>query len=84
MKPTTLLTVLSPSFSPIKLFRAGEQGVWFDVSDIFTMFQNSAGATPAAVNSPVGKILDKSGRGNHATQIVRAERWMAAKAGVPL
>jgi hypothetical protein len=49
------------------LFAAGEQGVWFDPSDFSTMFQDRAGTTPVTgAGQPVGKILDKSGRGNHA------------------
>lgn len=56
-------------FSPASLFAAGEQGVWYDPSDFSTIFQDAAGTTPVtAVDQPVGKILDKSGRGNHATQ----------------
>lgn len=51
------------------LFASGEQGVWYDPSDLTTMFQDAAGTVPVtAVGQPVGKILDKSGRGNHATQ----------------
>lgn len=62
-------------FSPLNLFSAGEQGVWYDPSDFSTMFQDSAGATPVtAVEQPVGRILDKSGRGNHATQATSASR----------
>ena len=62
-------------FSPASLFAAGEQGVWYDPSDFSTMFQDSAGTTPVtAVEQPVGKILDKSGRGNHATQATSASR----------
>lgn len=39
------------------------------------MFQDSAGTIPVtAVGQPVGKILDKSGRGNHATQATAAAR----------
>jgi hypothetical protein len=39
------------------------------------MFQDSAGTTPVtAVEQPVGKILDKSGRGNHATQSTSTKR----------
>lgn len=39
------------------------------------MFQDSAGTTPVtAVGQPVGKILDKSGRGNHASQSTAAAR----------
>lgn len=61
--------------SPINLFVAGEQGVWYDPSDFSTMFQDSAGTVPVtALNDPVGKILDKSGRGNHATQATSTKR----------
>jgi hypothetical protein len=62
-------------FSPALLFAAGEQGVWYDPSDFSTMFQDSAGTTPVtAVEQPVGRILDKSGRGNTATQATSASR----------
>lgn len=72
-----------PVFSPLtglagvvrSLFSAGEQGVWYDPSDLSTMYQDAAGTTPVtAVGQPVGKILDKSGRGNHATQSTTASR----------
>lgn len=59
----------SAVWTPAILYAAGEQGAWYDPSDLSTMFQDSAGTTPVtAVGQPVGKILDKSGRGNHATQ----------------
>ena len=62
-------------FSPASLFAAGEQGAWYDPSDLSTMFQDAAGTTPVtAVEQPVGKILDKSGRGNHASQSTAASR----------
>ena len=58
-------------FSPSILFANGEQGAWYDPSDITTMFQDSAGTMPVtAVGQPVGRILDKSGRGNHASQAI--------------
>jgi hypothetical protein len=57
------------------LFFNNEQGLWLDPSDLSTLFQDSAGTTPVtAVEQPVGKILDKSGRGNHATQATSASR----------
>lgn len=56
------------------LFAAGEQGAWYDPSDLSSMYQDSAGTTAAVVGQPVGKILDKSGRGNHATQATSASR----------
>jgi hypothetical protein len=56
-------------FNPLSLFAAGEKGVWFDPTDISTLFQDAAGTTPVtAYGQKVGKILDKSGNGNHATQ----------------
>jgi len=57
------------------MFRTGAQGAWFDPSDLTTLFQDSAGTAPTtAPGDPVGRILDKSGRDNHATQAVKANR----------
>lgn len=57
------------------LFGAGEQGGWYDVSDMSTLFQDAAGTTPVtAVEQPVGLMLDKSGRGNHALQATTTKR----------
>jgi lysophospholipase L1-like esterase len=39
-----------------RLFPSGTQGDWFNISDLASMWQESTGATPAAVNQPVGKI----------------------------
>ncbi|HEY0625471.1 MAG TPA: hypothetical protein VGD10_01935 [Allosphingosinicella sp.] len=64
------------SFSPRALFRSGAAGVWFDPSDLGSMSQNSDGTGAAAVDGPVGRILDKSGRGNHAVQPLAAARPM--------
>ena len=57
------------------LFAASEPGAWYDPSDLSTLFQDSAGTVPVtAVEQPVGRILDKSGRGNHATQATTTKR----------
>lgn len=62
-------------FTPASLFASGEQGAWYDPSDMSTLFQDDTGTTPVtAVEQPVGKILDKSGRGNHASQATAASR----------
>lgn len=59
----------SAVWTPASLFAAGEEGAWYDPSDLSTMFQDAAGTIPVtAVGQPVGCIFDKSGRGNHATQ----------------
>jgi hypothetical protein len=69
------LTGLRQVFNPLSLFSAGEQGAWYDPSDFASMYQDSAGTTPVtATGQPVGKINDKSGRGNHATQATAASR----------
>lgn len=71
----TLEWLNSGHFSPAQLFATSEPGVWYDPSDLTTMFQDSAGITPVtAPAQPVGRILDKSGRGTHATQSTSASR----------
>lgn len=48
-------------FNPLNLFSASEPGVWYDPSDLTTLFQDNNGTTPVtAVNQPVGLMLDKS------------------------
>ena len=62
-------------YNPATLFSAGQQGSWYDPSDFASMFQDSAGTVPVtATTQPVGRIDDKSGRGNHATQATAAAR----------
>lgn len=41
------------------LFR-GTEGVWYDPSDLTTLFQDHFGTIPAAYGQPVGMVLDKS------------------------
>lgn len=65
------------TLSPIaqEIFGAYEQGVVYDPSDMSTLFQDSAGTVPVtAVEQPVGLMLDKSGRGNHAAQATTTKR----------
>lgn len=61
-----------PVFSPSSLFASGESGVWFDPSDFSTLFQDASGLIPVTdVGQPVGRINDKSGRGNNAVAASR-------------
>jgi hypothetical protein len=65
----------SRQFSPLSLFSSGAPGAWYDPSDYTTLFQDAAGTTPVtAVEQTVGRMLDKSGNGNHATQSFPASR----------
>jgi len=77
------LGVSNPDAVIEALFAASEQGAWYDPSDLSTMFQDSAGTTPVtAAGQPVGKILDKSGRNNHASQATAAKRPLLQNDGV--
>lgn len=51
---------LSDLFSIPSLFANGEQGVWYDPSDFTTMFEDTTGSIPIALERPVGLLLDKS------------------------
>ena len=65
----------SSEFSPLDLFAGGKQGVWYDLSDKSTLFQDVAGTIPVTTDGdPVGTVLDKSDNNNHATQTVSAAR----------
>lgn len=64
-----------PDTAILALFADGKQGAWYDPSDLSTMFKDAAGTIPVTTNGdPVGRMLDKSGNGNHATQTVSASR----------
>ena len=61
--PLSLLNRLrrAGGFSPRVLFALNEPGVWYDPSDLTTMFQDRAGTTPVtAPGQTVGLVLDKS------------------------
>ena len=59
-------------FDPSELFVGGTvNGAWYDPSDSTTLFSDRAGTTPCGTPGggsvvPVGRMLDKSGYGNHA------------------
>ena len=57
-------------------------GMW-DFTDTATLFQDSAGTTPVtAASQPVGRVLDKSGQGNHFIQSTSASRPAYNGAGI--
>lgn len=69
-----------PVYDPQDLFENGQQGVWYDPSDISTLFQDAAGTIPVtASGDPVGMIKDKSGNGNHAKQTMSSKRLVYVK-----
>jgi len=49
------------AFSPSALFALAEPGVWYDPSDLTTLYQDTAGTTPVtAAGQTVALMLDKS------------------------
>ena len=69
------VTVTGGYFSPSVLFAGSIAGAWYGPSDLSTLVQDSAGTTPVTTaGQPVGLMLDKSGRANHATQATAAAR----------
>lgn len=59
----------------VKAIVSENNGALFDPSDLSTLYQDAGGTTPVtAVEQPVGKMLDKSGNGYHATQRITASR----------
>lgn len=68
-------SLTAPVFTPAILFGSGEEGCWYDPSDLSTMYQDAAGTTPVTShNDPVGLIEDKSGNDYHMTQSTAAAR----------
>lgn len=68
-------TGVGTAFSPASLFAGGEQGAWFDPSDITTLFQDDAGTVPVTTDGQtVGMMRDKSGNGHHALQATAGSR----------
>ena len=72
------------------MFASGEQGAWYDPSDLSTMYQDAAGTIPVtAVGQPVGLMLDKSkglvlGPELVAQPINFNANWIATLGGAPV
>lgn len=56
-------------FDPATLFGPTDEGYFFDISDLSTLFSDTARTTPAVVDGPVKGITDKSGKGHHMTWV---------------
>ncbi len=61
------------------LFAQGQQGFWLPFTDFASLSQDSAGTLPyTALEQPVGRVLDRSGRGNHASQPTSTARGVVS------
>ena len=78
---TSAATAAVQAFDPIALFQSGEEGAWYDPSDLTTLYQDSIGTTPVtAAGQPVGLMLDKSKGGLQAELVDTfndAASWVA-------
>jgi len=64
-------------FSPIDLFALAEPGVWYDPSDISTLFQDAAGTTPVTTpGQTVALMLDKSKGGVGTNGAARRNQFL--------
>ena len=63
------------AFTPLSLFAGGEDGAWYDPSDISSLFQDTAGTTPIVTSGQtIARVNDKSGNDLNATQPATAAR----------
>lgn len=64
---------LSAAFNDF--FSSGESGIWYDPSDLSTLYQDSSGTVSVTANNdPVGRINDKSGNANYSSQTTSSYR----------
>ena len=63
------------AFDPASLFASNEKGFFYDINDLSTVYEDTAGTTlQATAGGRVGKILDKSGNNKHAVAISDSAR----------
>jgi len=68
-------TLGDDAFNMLNLFSGGQRGVWYDPSDLATMYQESGGTAPVTADGqPVGLMLDKSPNTINASQPVATKR----------
>jgi hypothetical protein len=69
-------------WTPADLFMGDFGGVWYDFSDLTTMYEDSSGLTQVTGDGQaVGFVLDKSGKNNNGFQSVDLARPLYAKDG---
>ena len=62
------------TWSPEVLFEGGVQGVWYDPTDLTSVWADTSGTIPAALDGAVARMDDLSGNGHHAIEATTAAR----------
>ena len=84
---TAIAATLRRAWSPTSLFAASEQGVWYDPSDMSTMYQDAAGTTPVympgqgQVDPPIGIVLDRRKGFQNSTVLIPNGDFSAGTSG---
>jgi hypothetical protein len=75
--PTVTYTItVSATVSPVTFFTSGERGMVWDLTDLSSLFQDTAGTIPVtAAGQSVAKVLDKSGNNNHWVGAAGSTTW---------
>lgn len=73
---------MQSTWNPRNLFAANDTGLFYDLNDLSTLFQDSDGTTPVtAAGQPVGLVLDKSKGGVPGPQLLSNGDFSAGSAG---
>lgn len=75
------LTRLGGGFSPATLFAASEPGVWYDPSDLSTLFQDDTLTQQAEPGDDVAAVTDRSPSGLIAAQTTPSSRMTLDQSG---